>query len=319
MRHDGGVSLPDSLPAAPSIVRRDLDTPSGPIALLEGTPPAATGQADPVLLVPGYTGSKEDFVGILGSLAAAGHRVISMDQRGQFESPGPDDPAAYTVEALAADVHTVLAELAGPGQRPVHLLGHSFGGLVVRAAAVADPDAVASVVLLSSGPAAIGGNRKARMEALAPLLAAGGMPAVYEHMERLAAGDARAAAAPPELRAFLRHRFLASSPVGLASMGEALLGEPDRVAPLRATGLPVLVAHGTDDDAWPPAVQAEMAGRLGARYAVLPGAAHSPAAERPADTAALLLEFWASVGRRPAGEAGAAGQPASRRSAGARG
>jgi pimeloyl-ACP methyl ester carboxylesterase len=282
----------------PPFVRRDLDTPAGPIALLDTGP--LPGDADPVLLVPGYTGSKEDFLLILGPIAAAGHRVITMDQRGQFESPGPADPTAYTVDALAADVRLVLAELAGPEGRPVHCVGHSFGGLVVRAAAVADPAAVASVVLLCSGPAAIDGSRKARMEALAPLLAAGGMPAIYDHMERLAAGDARAAAAPPELRAFLRRRFLASSPVGLAGMGEALLGEPDRVVPLRETGLPVLVAHGVGDDAWPPAAQEEMARRLGARYAVVPDAAHSPAAEQPAATAGLLLDFWASVERRPA-------------------
>jgi pimeloyl-ACP methyl ester carboxylesterase len=288
------VTHPTFLPVS----RRDLDTPAGPIALLDSGP--VSGEADPVLLVPGYTGSKEDFFLVLGTIAAAGHRVIAMDQRGQFESPGPDDPAAYTVDALAADVRLVLADLAGPEGRPVHCLGHSFGGLVVRAAAVAEPAAVASVVLLCSGPAGIGGNRKARMEALAPLLAAGGLPAIYDHMERLAAGDARAAAAPPELRAFLRRRFLASSPVGLAGMGEALLGEPDRVAALRDSGLPVLVAHGLGDDAWPPAVQAEMARRLGARYAVVPDAAHSPAAEQPAVTAGLLLDFWASVGRPPA-------------------
>lgn len=280
----------------PPVVRRDLDTPAGPLALLDTGP--RPGDADPALLVPGYTGSKEDFIGVLFPLAAAGHRVVAMDQRGQFESPGPDDPTAYAIDALAADVHTVLAELAGPEGRPVHLLGHSFGGLVVRSAAIADPTGVASVTLLCSGPAGIGGNRKARMEALRPLLEQGGMVAVYEVMERLAAGDSRAAAAPPELAAFLRRRFLASSPVGLREMGEALLGEPDRVTALRRTGLPTLVCHGAVDDAWSPAVQEEMARRLNARYAVIPAAGHSPAAENAALTARLLLDFWASLSGR---------------------
>jgi pimeloyl-ACP methyl ester carboxylesterase len=124
------------------------------------------------------------------------------------------------------------------------------------------------------------------------------MAAVYEVMERLAAGDSRAAVAPPELAAFLRRRFLASSPVGLRAMGDALLGEPDRVSALRRTGVPTLVCHGAGDDAWPPAVQEEMARRLNARYAVIPGAAHSPAAENPGLTARLLLDFWASVSGR---------------------
>jgi pimeloyl-ACP methyl ester carboxylesterase len=287
-------------PGPPAVARRDLPTPAGSLALLDTGGPA--GQP-PVLLVPGFTGSKEDFALLLAPLAAAGHRAVAMDQRGQFESVGPDDPGAYTVDALAADVLAVLADLAGPADlarrngRPAHLVGHSFGGLVARAATLARPDAVASLVLLGSGPSAIGGSRRQRMEALAPLLTTGGMAAVYEGMEKLAAGDGRQADAPPELKAFLRRRFLASSPVGLQAMGEALRSEPDRVDALRATGVPVLVTHGAGDDAWLPAVQADMAGRLGARYVPIPACAHSPAVENPAGTMRTLLDFWSSVAR----------------------
>lgn len=285
-----GVIEPDR----PAIVRRDLPTPTGPLALLDTGGPV---DRPPVLLVPGFTGSKEDFALLLAPLAAAGHRAVAMDQRGQFESVGPADPGAYTVDALAADVLAVLADLAGPDPRPAHLVGHSFGGLVARAATLARPDAVASLVLLGSGPSAIGGSRRERMEALAPLLATGGMAAVYEGMEKLAAGDGRQADAPPELKAFLRRRFLASSPVGLQAMGEALRSEPDRVNALRATGVPVLVTHGAGDDAWPLAVQADMAGRLGARYVPIPACAHSPAVENPPGTMRTLLDFWSSLAR----------------------
>jgi pimeloyl-ACP methyl ester carboxylesterase len=64
--------------------------------------------------------------------------------------------------------------------------------------------------------------------------------------------------------------------------------------------VPVLVAYGADDDAWPPAVQAEMAGRLGAAHVVVPGAVHSPAVEQPEATVRLLLEFWTGLPDRPA-------------------
>src|SRR5215211_2486141 len=117
------------------MVRRDIAIPSGPIAALDSGP--AGGPASPALLVPGYTGSKEDFALLLRPLAAAGHRAVSVDQRGQFESLGPDDPAAYSLDALAADVRALLAVLAGARGRPVHLVGHSFGGLVARAATIA--------------------------------------------------------------------------------------------------------------------------------------------------------------------------------------
>jgi pimeloyl-ACP methyl ester carboxylesterase len=269
--------------------RRTVPTPSGPVAALEA---GSNTEATPVVLVPGYTGTKEDFALILGPLAAGGVRAVAIDLPGQFESPGPDDPAAYTVDALAGAVLGVVADLGGRA----HLVGHSFGGLVCRAATIADPAAVLSLTLLDSGPAAIGGNRRERMEALEPLLAAGGMAGVYDALEFLAAGDPQWVAAPVEHREFLRRRFLAGTEAGLRGMGDALRAEPDRTAELRATGVPLLVAYGEADDAWPPAVQAQMAERLGAEHAVIAGAIHSPAAQQPAATVAVLLGFWAGPG-----------------------
>src|SRR3954465_7160779 len=64
-----------------------------------------------VLMVAGYTGSKEDFAPLLAPLAEAGYRVVAIDQRGQYESPGPDDPAAYSVTELGADVLEVARVL----------------------------------------------------------------------------------------------------------------------------------------------------------------------------------------------------------------
>lgn len=274
-----------SQPTLPAVARRDLRTPSGPVAVLEA------GDGPPALLVPGYTGSKEDFAPVLVPLAAAGVRPVAMDLRGQFESPGPEDATAYTVDALAADVLAVVAELGGRA----HLVGHSFGGLVCRAATIADPTVVASLTLLDSGPAAIGGDRRDRMEALEPLLAAGGMAGVYDALEVLAAADPVWVASRPEYKAFLRRRFLAGSQAGLRGMGDALRAEPDRTHLLRAARVPVLVAYGEHDDAWPPRVQAEMAARLEAAHAVVAGAVHSPAVQQPAATVRVLLEFWSAL------------------------
>jgi pimeloyl-ACP methyl ester carboxylesterase len=58
----------------------------------------------------------------------------------------------------------------------------------------------------------------------------------------------------------------------------------------------VLVAHGIADDAWSPAVQADMAERLGARHEVIRQAVHSPAIENPARTLEVLLTFWSDPG-----------------------
>ncbi|WP_249523609.1 alpha/beta fold hydrolase [Modestobacter marinus] len=269
---------------------------SGPLAALD------TGPCDgpTVLLVAGYTGSKEDFAPLLSPLGEAGVRAVAMDQRGQYESPGPDDPAQYSVAELAADVVAVARQLHRETGSPVHLLGHSFGGLVARAAVLAEPALFGTLTLLGSGPAALTGPRAELLEHLPPLLAAGGVQLVSDTLDEMAMTDPRAQAVPAPTREFLTRRFLANTAAGLLGMADAMLAEPDRVADLAATGVPVLVTHGVADDAWSPAVQAEMAARLHARHEVMPQAVHSPAIENPARTLQVLVTFWSDPHGSPA-------------------
>jgi pimeloyl-ACP methyl ester carboxylesterase len=242
----------------------------------------------PVVLVPGYTGSKEDFGPVLAPLAAAGHQVIAVDLPGQFESPGPQEAASFGTEAQASALLALLDELG-----PAHLVGHSFGGLVCRAAAIRRPDAVRSLVLLCSGPAALPAPRRADTE----LLVEGAPGLTMEQVWAVVTTywTARGAEPPGD---FAATRWLASSVHGLVGMGRAVLDEPDRVTELRGTGVPVLVVTGERDDAWAPAVQAEMARRLGTEQVIVPGAAHSPAIEAPAELTAVLCRWLAGV-RRP--------------------
>jgi pimeloyl-ACP methyl ester carboxylesterase len=264
-----------------------IEAGSVSIAALRGGEPGAT----PVLLVPGYTGSKEDFAPLFKPLAEAGFAVTAIDLPGQFESSGPDDAAAYTPDALAA----VVQQVAGTIGEKVHLLGHSFGGLVARAAVIARPDSYASLVLMGSGPSAIGGGRREMIIRLEPVLATSGLPAVYAASLAVARAQAGYVAPSAPLAAFLERRFLAGAPAMLQGMGRALRAEPDRVAELAAVAPPTLVLHGAGDDAWSPAVQAEMAVALHADLVEIAGAAHSPAVENPPATAAALVNFWRRV------------------------
>src|SRR4051812_48291897 len=267
----GGPDDSASLSIAPQDLRQLADydarhrTFAGGAGPLTALDTGGDGERGTVLMVAGYTGSKEDFAPLLRPLCAEGYRVVAIDQRGQFESPGPDDPARYTVAELADDVVAVARELTAEARAGLHLVGHSFGGLVSRAAVLADPALFASLTLLGSGPARLVGPRAVLLDHLSPLLDAGGVPLGHGTPEAPAMTDPKAQAVPAPPRAFLSRRFLANSAAGLRGMADAMTTEPDRVAELAATGVPVLVVHGEADDAWTPAAQADMAQRLGAR------------------------------------------------------
>src|SRR4051812_2731758 len=178
----GGADYTVSLAIAPADLRqpaghgaahRTFPGRAGPLAALDTGGEAVRGTA---LLVAGYTGSKEDFAPLLAPLADAGYRVVAIDQRGQFESPGPDDPAAYSVTELGLDVVAVARRLREEAGEPLHLLRHSFGGLVTRAAVLAEPTLFASFTLLGSGPAKLTGRRAGLLHQLRPLLGARGGP-----------------------------------------------------------------------------------------------------------------------------------------------
>jgi pimeloyl-ACP methyl ester carboxylesterase len=276
---------------APEVRRGRVATGSGDLAALIGEPPATAASAAPVLLVPGYSGSKEDFLPVLGPLARAGHRTVAIDLRGQYESAGPDDPAAYSIDALAKDVTDVLSDLAGGDPSEAHLVGHSFGGLVTRAAVIAGTRP-RTHVLVGSGPGALGGRRADAVPLLLQVAEESGARALADAVAELDKSDPRMAGVPAEVTAFLHERWARASVMGLRVMGDTLLSATDEVDALAEAGVRTLVVHGETDDAWPPSVQREMAERLGADYAVIPGSVHSPACEEPEGFLVALFGFW---------------------------
>src|SRR6201996_7459765 len=206
------MSTPTSL-ELPEGTRPDtLVTARGAFAVLDAMPAAGPCELGTAVLVPGYTGSKEDFLAIVGPLAAAGRRVVAIDLRGQYQTPGPDDPDAYDPRELGADVAAVVAEL-----RATHLLGRSFGGLVAREA-VLGGCSPASLTLLSSGPAALTGPRAEELHFMLNYLdgtpAAGLAGKVAEIWRDALAPQAVAAGVPGPIVAFLQERMLGNNPTG---------------------------------------------------------------------------------------------------------
>jgi|HubBroStandDraft_3_1064219.scaffolds.fasta_scaffold43628_2 pimeloyl-ACP methyl ester carboxylesterase len=289
------MSTPTSLELPEGTRRSTVETARGQFAALDAMPAAGPCELGTALLVPGYTGSKEDFTAILGQLAAAGRRVIAVDQRGQYQTAGPDDPDAYDARELGADVAALVA-----ATQATHLLGHSFGGLVAREA-VLGGCTPASLTLLSSGPAALPGPRAEDLHFMLNYLdgtATADLGAkVAEVWHGALKPEAVAAGVTDQIVAFLEARMLANNPTGLVSMATQLLKAEDKTAALAARNIPTFVLYGEEDNAWPTTQQREMAGVLNAERTCIPCAAHNPNVEAPATTAHALTKFWNSTER----------------------
>jgi pimeloyl-ACP methyl ester carboxylesterase len=289
------VSTPKTLELPERVRRVTIESRRGCFAALEAEPTMGVCERRPALLIPGFTGSKEDFIPVLQSLASAGRRVVAIDMRGQYQSPGAPDAEAYTPVELAADIAAIAEAVAG-GQG-LHLVGHSLGGLIARETALAWPARIISLTLLSSGPGRITGQRAEMLRGMLAMMdsvgAAGLQAAVAQIWQERLAPEAKAGGVPDHVIAFLHERMMGNDPAGLVAMGRYLLACPDRTAELADLDRPpVLVLYGENDDAWQPTIQELMARRLGAQRVCIPGAGHSPPVEAPETTASALTAFW---------------------------
>ncbi|WP_317445256.1 alpha/beta hydrolase [Streptomyces collinus] len=286
------MSRPATFVPPPGARAYTLRTARGEFAVVDA--PVADG-VEPrgvALLLPGFTGSKEDFNPLHVPLAERGYRTVAVDGRGQYESDGPEeDESAYAQEELARDV---LAQAEAVGT-PVHLLGHSLGGQISRAAVLLDHSPFLSLTLMASGPAEISASQRQRVKLLRDALAVMTMAEVWDAIQAMEAPeetDTGALDGGLDNRDDLRRRWLRNKPAQLLSTGRQLCTEPDRVAELAAVPLPFHVLSGALDDTWPLALLDGMADRLSARRTVIEGAEHSPNTDRPLATARAIADFW---------------------------
>ncbi|MGY4099867.1 alpha/beta fold hydrolase [Nocardia sp. R16R-3T] len=264
---------------------------AGTLAAWESVPPHGVEIRGTVLLVPGFTGSKEDFDAVLPLLSEAGFRCVAYDQRGQWQSDGPDDVSGYTMADFADDLILVVDQISAA--TPIHLVGHSFGGYVARAAVAAHPDRFRSLTLLACGPSATSDINFAPPQLVAQLIDSGGQQALWEQLRQ-----AVAAPVPPATLEFLRKRLLKTKKANLIGIMRVMEGSTGYTTALRAGGLPILLAYGNSGDLWPPSVHERYAEELGARTAVYNGVGHLPNEERPARVCADLVAFWTDTDPR---------------------
>ncbi|MGW4354912.1 alpha/beta fold hydrolase [Nocardia sp. NPDC004582] len=262
---------------------------AGKLAAWEAAPPLGTEYRGTALLVPGFTGSKEDFEEMLPLLAAAGYRAVAYDQRGQWESEGPDEVSGYTLADFVGDLHLVVDQISP--DEPIHLVGHSFGGYVSRVAVIERPERFRTFTLLASGPSSTEDINFPPPLLVAQAVEAGGQEVIWQQMSAVMA-QADQQPSPPR-QEFLRERILRTKQANivgiLTCMAEPPVKDP---AVLRDSGVPLLVAYGDTNDLWAPEVHERFAAQLHAKTAVYPGSGHVPNEDVSDRVCADLVTFW---------------------------
>jgi abhydrolase domain-containing protein 6 len=128
------------------------------------------GQGPLIVLVHGYTGSKENWLPVMKKLSES-HRVIAVDLPGWGESM-PESGGDYGPVAQSER----LAAFLKAQQQPVALLvGHSMGGMISGLMTSKHPELVERIVFMSSAGVRFKENEFARM-----VLKGGNPFAVYE-------------------------------------------------------------------------------------------------------------------------------------------
>ncbi|MHB8658975.1 MAG: alpha/beta fold hydrolase [Solirubrobacteraceae bacterium] len=128
-----------------------------------------------VVLLHGLTATRRYVVMGSRALERSGHRVIAYDARGHGRSSAAADSAAYTYPDLVGDLEAVLH---GCGVRRAVLVGASMGAHTALALALAHPERVAGLVVITpahTDGAQADAERLARWDALAEGLRRGGV------------------------------------------------------------------------------------------------------------------------------------------------
>lgn len=117
-------------------LRVERHTPEGPVR-------SSTGGVAPTVVVESGMGASRHMWGATLALVDEWATTVSYDRSGLGDSPA--DPAPRRLDRLAADLVDVLDHL---GVGPFVLVGHSWGGPIIRRAAEQVPDRIAGLVLV---------------------------------------------------------------------------------------------------------------------------------------------------------------------------
>ncbi len=244
------------------------------------------GSGEPLLLIAGF-GCDHAIWTLVANELASRFTVYVFDNRGMGRSTGAD--SRINIQQMAMDAAGLIDSL---GLSSVHVAGHSMGGMIAQELALARPEKVRSLVLLSSCS-----QQDNRGKAI--IRSWGELPSVFdvETSTRLILPwiYTEAFYAAPGLIEGLIALILANPepPAPAVLRGQAgAICEFDSSERLGGIRCPTLVVVGDLDILLPPAVARRLAARiLGSELIVLEGTAHGLLIETPQQVAQAMRAF----------------------------
>ncbi len=244
------------------------------------------GRGEPLVLIHGFAGDKDNFTRIARHLTPH-YRVIIPDLPG-FGDAGRDPSAPYSMADQARRL-AILLEQVAPGR--VHLGGNSMGGFIAAQFAAMYPERVASLWLLD----AAGTEASHSSDILRHYEATGEMPLLVRREQDfntlIAACTDKEPFLPHCVRVMLGRRGAADFTLHTALLRQ--LAEAPLLQPQAAyAGIPALIVWGEQDRILHPDGAAAFAALFPrSRTIMMPGVGHLPMVEKPRETARDYLRF----------------------------
>ena len=266
---------------------------------------AGDGPGVPLLTLHGGPGTGHDYMEPLQSLGDE-RPVVFYDQLGCGKSDIPDDLSLYALPRFVAEVDAVRRAL---GLDRIHLLGHSWGGMLAIEYMVGKPSGVVSLTLASAP------SSTRAFEASARGLLAGLPDDVRQTIERC---EAAGTTDDPSYQAasllfMTKHVYRGEQPWPDALMRTVAnhaaspayehmwgtsefnptgnLKEWDREADVAGISVPTLVTCGRHDEDTPEAAGAMQSRIPGSEFAIFENSSHMAHMEEPGEFDRVLRDF----------------------------
>jgi proline iminopeptidase len=265
-----------------------------------------SGTTTPAILLHGGPGYASFYMRSLEALA--GDRpVVRYDQLGAGKSDTITDTAMFNIAHFVRELDSLRSHL---GYDKVHLVGHSWGTILGLEYYRAHPEHVTSLTLMSPALDIPQWERNAKRLVKTLSDSAQKAIATREAEKNFTAADYQAALGEFYGKYVWRRPVQAELDSTLAGVNEKIynymqgpseftitgtLKQYDATPFLKDVKVPVLFTVGEFDEADPPTVKKHAGMTPGARYAVIPNAAHVVEWDNPDETNRVVREFLKSV------------------------